>query len=397
MLTAVIARPPLFGATLKSVDKSAALKVRGVTDVVEVPAGVAVLGKGFWAARQGRAALKLEWDESRAEHRGTDELLAEYKALALKPGASARRDGDPAAAFAGAAKTVEAIYEFPYLAHAPMEPLDCVVKLSADRCEVWAGLADADHRPGGGGARRGSAPGQGGAAHASRRRQLRPKGDAPGRRRQRGGQHRQGHRRPAGREARVDPRGRHPGRPLSAPLRPPPPRGSRRRGTHRGLGASHRGAVLHEGDALRGLHQGRHRRHHGRGCVEPALRHPQPRGRPAHRRCRRAYALVAVGGLHPHHLRRRDLPRRAGQGRRPRSASSCAASCSRAIRGTSGSSSWPRPRPGGVPPWPRVAPGGSPCRSRSTATWPRSSRCRSARTACPRSSGWSARWTAGWP
>ena len=139
MLTAVIARPPLFGATLKSVDKSAALKVRGVTDVVEVPAGVAVLGKGFWAARQGRAALKLEWDESRAERRGTDELLAEYKTLALKPGASARRDGDPAAAFAGAAKTVEATYEFPYLAHAPMEPLDCVVKLSADRCEVWAG------------------------------------------------------------------------------------------------------------------------------------------------------------------------------------------------------------------------------------------------------------------
>ena len=110
-----------------------------MTDVVEVPAGVAVLGKGFWAARQGRAALRMEWDESKAERRGSDELLAEYRALAEKPGLSARRDGDPAAAFAGAAKTFEAVYEFPYLAHAPMEPLDCVVKLSGGRCEVWAG------------------------------------------------------------------------------------------------------------------------------------------------------------------------------------------------------------------------------------------------------------------
>jgi isoquinoline 1-oxidoreductase subunit beta len=139
MLTALIARPPLFGATVRSVDGAAALKVPGMTDVVQVDAGVAVLGRGFWAARQGRAALKVEWDETKAERRGSDQLLAEYKALAAKPGASARRDGDPAAAFAGAAKTFEAVYEFPFLAHAPMEPLDCVVKLSGDRCEVWAG------------------------------------------------------------------------------------------------------------------------------------------------------------------------------------------------------------------------------------------------------------------
>ena len=139
MLTAVIARPPLFGATLKSVDKTAALKVSGVTDVVEVPSGVAVLAKGFWAARQGRAALKAIWNEEQAERRGTDQILAEYRALAEKPGLTARRDGDPAAAFARAAKTFDAVYEFPYLAHAPMEPLDCVVKLSGDRCEVWCG------------------------------------------------------------------------------------------------------------------------------------------------------------------------------------------------------------------------------------------------------------------
>ncbi len=139
MLTAVIARPPLFGATLKSVDKTAALEVPGVTDVVEVPAGVAVLAKGFWPARQGRAALRIEWNEEKAEKRGSEQILAEYKALAEKPGLSARKDGDPTGALSKAAKTFDALYEFPYLAHAPMEPLDCVVKLSADRCEVWAG------------------------------------------------------------------------------------------------------------------------------------------------------------------------------------------------------------------------------------------------------------------
>jgi isoquinoline 1-oxidoreductase subunit beta len=139
MLTAVIARPPLFGATVKSIDKAATLKVPGVTDVVEVPAGVAVLAKGFWAARQGRQALRVEWDESKAERRGSAELFAEYKVLAEKPGLKARTDGDVAAGLVSAAKTFEATYEFPYLAHAPMEPLDCVVKLSSDKCEVWAG------------------------------------------------------------------------------------------------------------------------------------------------------------------------------------------------------------------------------------------------------------------
>jgi isoquinoline 1-oxidoreductase beta subunit len=139
MLTAVIARPPLFGATVRKIDKTAALKVRGVTDVVEVPAGVAVLARGFWAARQGREVLEIEWDESKAERRGSAQLLAEFKALAEKPGLVARKDGDVAAGLASAAKTFEATYEFPYLAHAPMEPLDCVVKLTGDKALVWAG------------------------------------------------------------------------------------------------------------------------------------------------------------------------------------------------------------------------------------------------------------------
>jgi isoquinoline 1-oxidoreductase beta subunit len=139
LLTALIERPPVFGAKLVSFDDAAARRVPGVAEVVAVPAGVAVLARGFWAARQGRAALRVTWDESKAERRGSDDLWAEYRALAQKPGAVARSDGDADAALASAARTLEATYEFPYLAHAPMEPLDCVVRLSADKCEVWAG------------------------------------------------------------------------------------------------------------------------------------------------------------------------------------------------------------------------------------------------------------------
>ncbi len=139
MLTALIARPPRFGAKVRSFDGSAALQVKGVTDVVEVPAGIAVLARNFWAARKGRQALRIDWDESGAERRGSEELFAAYRGLARQPGARARRDGDPEAAIAGAARAFEAVYEFPYLAHAPMEPLDCVVRLTPEGCEVWAG------------------------------------------------------------------------------------------------------------------------------------------------------------------------------------------------------------------------------------------------------------------
>jgi isoquinoline 1-oxidoreductase subunit beta len=139
MLTAVIARPPRFGAKVKSFDPSAARRIRGVADVVAVPAGVAVLARNFWAARKGREALAIEWDESGAEKRGSNELFAEYRALAERPGTIARRDGDAAAAIKGAARIIEAVYEFPYLAHAPMEPMDCVVRLGDGECEMWAG------------------------------------------------------------------------------------------------------------------------------------------------------------------------------------------------------------------------------------------------------------------
>ena len=139
MLTAVVARPPVFGARVKSVDAAPAKAVKGVVEVVQVPSGVAVVATNFWAAAKGREALNVQWDDAGAETRGTAEIMSEYKALAEKPGMPARSQGDAAKALAGAAKTITAAFEFPYLAHAPMEPLDCVVRLDGNRCEIWAG------------------------------------------------------------------------------------------------------------------------------------------------------------------------------------------------------------------------------------------------------------------
>ena len=139
MLTAVLARPPLFGATLKGFRDTAARAVPGVTDVVETPRGVAVLGRNFWAAKTGRDALELDWDLRQAETRGDDELATQFQALAERPGLPARREGDIEAALAGAATSVAATYVLPFLAHTPMEPLNCLIELGADGCDLWLG------------------------------------------------------------------------------------------------------------------------------------------------------------------------------------------------------------------------------------------------------------------
>ncbi len=145
MLVAMVAYPPRFGGVPRSVDSSKAKAVRDVVDVVELRdlphgrTGVAVLAKNTWAARQGRDALVIDWDESQAFTLGSEEILAQYRESAGKPGLPATRNGDAEAALAKAAKVVEADYEFPYLAHAAMEPMNCLVKLSDDRCEIWNG------------------------------------------------------------------------------------------------------------------------------------------------------------------------------------------------------------------------------------------------------------------
>jgi isoquinoline 1-oxidoreductase subunit beta len=139
MLVALLKRPPVFGATVKSFDAAAAAAVPGVVKVVQVPGGVAVVATGFWAAKKGRDALQVEWDDAHAEKRGSATLMQEYRRLADQPALSARKDGDARAAIGKAVKKLSAGYEFPYLAHAPMEPLDAVVRLTSDSCEIWAG------------------------------------------------------------------------------------------------------------------------------------------------------------------------------------------------------------------------------------------------------------------
>ncbi|SPH17524.1 Isoquinoline 1-oxidoreductase subunit beta [Defluviimonas aquaemixtae] len=141
MLTAVMIHPPKFGATVKSFDAEAAKAMPGVVDVVETPRGLAVIGEHMWAAMKGREAVTADWDESAAETRGSEEILAEYRALIAEPPAAiARQEGDSAGAIAGAAKVIAAEYEFPYLAHAALEPLNAVARMGEDGVvEVWGG------------------------------------------------------------------------------------------------------------------------------------------------------------------------------------------------------------------------------------------------------------------
>ena len=139
MLTAVIARPPIFGAKLKSFDDSRTRSMPGVRKVVAVPSGVAVIADTFWQAKTGRDALRVEWDEGSMQSFDTGKMMQDFRERVKSPGTSVRNDGDAAAALANATKKIEAVYEVPYLSHLMMEPLNCTVDLRADSCEVWTG------------------------------------------------------------------------------------------------------------------------------------------------------------------------------------------------------------------------------------------------------------------
>ena len=139
---AVVARPPVFGAKVAHFDAGKAKAIRGVIAVLEVPLdrggrGVAVIADGYWPAKQGREALAIDWDTGSVEKVSSAKQMADFAALAATPGAKAI-EAD-ISKLASAAKKISAVYEFPYLAHAPMEPLNCVVDLKADSCTVWAG------------------------------------------------------------------------------------------------------------------------------------------------------------------------------------------------------------------------------------------------------------------
>jgi isoquinoline 1-oxidoreductase beta subunit len=139
MLTAVIARPPVFGARLKSFAAGPAEAIAGVKYVLPIDGGVAVVADSFWAAKKGCDALTVEWNEGPNAALSTDALRGKYAELAKRPGLVARRQGNPVESLATAAKRVKAVYEVPYLAHAPMEPLNCVAHVRRDGCDIWTG------------------------------------------------------------------------------------------------------------------------------------------------------------------------------------------------------------------------------------------------------------------
>jgi isoquinoline 1-oxidoreductase beta subunit len=139
MLFAVIARPPVIGALLLELDDAAARAVPGVVDVKQIPSGLAVYGTNTWAAKRGRDVLQAEWQEGPNKDFSSVELRREFQRLARMPGAVAGSRGDAKAALRGAARRFDVEYELPYLAHSPMEPLNCLADVRADGCDLWLG------------------------------------------------------------------------------------------------------------------------------------------------------------------------------------------------------------------------------------------------------------------
>jgi len=139
MLTAMVVHPPVFGGHVKSFNAEKAKAVPGVKEVVQIDLGVAIIAEGFWSANKGREALEIVWDEGPLAKISTEGMRGEFSRLAQTPGAVARKEGDPQQTFSKAAKQLHAEYEVPYLAHACMEPLNCLVDLRTNSCEIWTG------------------------------------------------------------------------------------------------------------------------------------------------------------------------------------------------------------------------------------------------------------------
>ena len=161
MLFAVVARPPVFGGKVRKFDASRALAVPGVKKVFEVAAvempplfgeerkpdsghqhylwgGVAVVAESTWQAIAGRRALAVDWDNGPGAEESTEKQRAALAELLKTPGKELKKIGEPDAVVASAAKTVEADYETPFLAHMTMEPVNCTASLRDGKCEVWA-------------------------------------------------------------------------------------------------------------------------------------------------------------------------------------------------------------------------------------------------------------------
>jgi isoquinoline 1-oxidoreductase beta subunit len=134
----------VFGAGVKGFDDNGARRISGVHDVFEIPlirgSGVAVVADRFWTAKQARDRLAIDWDLATVERADTSRLLTKYRDLARMPGKVAATRGDEKKIDSfPASDRIVAEYDFPYLAHTPMEPLNTTVRFDGDRAEAWAG------------------------------------------------------------------------------------------------------------------------------------------------------------------------------------------------------------------------------------------------------------------
>jgi isoquinoline 1-oxidoreductase subunit beta len=139
MKIATVAASPVVGGKVVSVDDTRAKAVKGVRQIVRIDDAVAVVADNMWAAKQGLRALAIQWDDGPNGKLSTADVVKGLAEAAKTPGAIARNDGDAPAVLAGASSKVESAYEVPFLAHAPMEPMNCTVHFRPDRCEVWTG------------------------------------------------------------------------------------------------------------------------------------------------------------------------------------------------------------------------------------------------------------------
>ncbi|MFI5012250.1 MAG: molybdopterin cofactor-binding domain-containing protein [Hyphomicrobiales bacterium] len=144
MVYAAVAACPVFGGSVKSFDASQALKRRGVTHALPVPNGIAVVADRFWRAKEALAAVKIEWDYGAGAGTDSQGFAHDYRAALDGAAVTAKSKGDLAQGFGSGAKTIEAVYEVPHLAHAPMEPLNATAFVQQDRVDVWMGTQSAE-------------------------------------------------------------------------------------------------------------------------------------------------------------------------------------------------------------------------------------------------------------
>jgi isoquinoline 1-oxidoreductase beta subunit len=137
MLFASVERCPVFGGKATGFDASKARMVPGVRDVVQIESGIAVIATSTWAAFQGRKALSIQWDEGPFANQSSAAIWKSFEEAAKSKGSVDDYSGDAESALVSAAKKVDATYHAPLIAHATMEPMNCLADVRSDRCEIW--------------------------------------------------------------------------------------------------------------------------------------------------------------------------------------------------------------------------------------------------------------------